>query len=69
MFVHFATSAQPVTLRVKIEPVPRGELVIKLGEAIFQSQFDASGEAVVVDIPETVLFQPDGPDMLIGTQP
>jgi hypothetical protein len=46
-----------------------GWLVLTLGGSTFRARFDAHGQAVVSDVPDTLLSASDGPDLVVGIVP
>jgi hypothetical protein len=51
---------------IRAVPPPVGNMVLTLGEATFQTAFDAKGIAVVPNVPAPLLVHPDGPDLVVG---
>jgi len=53
---------------VSVKPPPVGWLVLSLGRAYFRSQFDVQGDAMVRDVPFSLLTASDGPDLEIDVE-
>ena len=54
---------------VHVMPAPSGYLVLTLGVAVFRAPFDASGLAIVADVPAALLTAVNGPDMVVDIAP
>lgn len=70
---HFSVSVRRVEkdlwrFTVKVAPPPSGWVLFSLGEACFRAPFNAQGAAVVPDVPDALLAEPDGPDLDISIE-
>lgn len=54
---------------ITITPPLAGSVVISFGELHFQAPFDQHGQAVIANIPQELLADRDGPDLLMTIEP
>lgn len=53
---------------VAVKPPPSGWLLLMLGSVQYRVRFNDQGNAVVPDVPYSLLTSPDGPDLEVGLE-
>lgn len=54
---------------VRVQPPPRGWLVLSLGEERYRAPLDGDGNAEISDVPAGLMAPGTGPDMEVGIEP